>query len=224
MTGLPSRIVAIWSSLSVLPSIAGDPRIVRMRLMRRRCEFSPSANESARPSASPILMARVDMAGLTVQGGGAGVMRQTLRQSFRRHCPCKRHRRKSGVPCFDRPGCRRMGQGSRTRPQTTGSATASCSPLSFRKGWPRWNVHCFLVENQDILSSCAADEDSPVVRVSLPPWSQRSQAGRSGCLRPFRALMPAIKIDWSSASIAASIVFPRAVSSAGHHLISSGVD
>ena len=46
-----------------------DPRIVRMRLARRRRRFAPTAASSARPTASPIRSERSRMVEVIVYGG-----------------------------------------------------------------------------------------------------------------------------------------------------------
>ena len=64
MTGLPSRTAETCSSLRVLPSMAREPRMVRMRLIRRSRGSGGSPDAPIRPIASPILSMRETISGV----------------------------------------------------------------------------------------------------------------------------------------------------------------
>lgn len=60
MTRFPSRMAVICASLSWLPSTASDPRMVRIRLIRRnRSDAACSRRMVNRPTASLILPTKV---------------------------------------------------------------------------------------------------------------------------------------------------------------------
>ena len=67
MTRLPSRIAVICASLRVLPSMASEPWMVRIRLMRRsRKALAWSVSTVSRPMASLIAATRFRISGVMV--------------------------------------------------------------------------------------------------------------------------------------------------------------
>ena len=70
MSILPSRIAVICVSLRVFPSMASDPWIVRMRLMRRKRKSRAASSRTDNcPTASAMRATSETMAGVRVQGG-----------------------------------------------------------------------------------------------------------------------------------------------------------